>query len=185
MENDRLNTCSKILLGRPFLSTASAEIEVRSSLLTMQFDGEIVQFDVYKAIEQSNCITNVSSVNIFEPPMDEYAKHDFSDKLYRNLNFETVKVVKMDDASNMDSRSSCERLSQNLNIMLFQSKEFPSFSHVPNLKIKLPPDKLMSEEDVLLGNTKDLHKHRNSKKKVLSWTKRKKWRNYFSHFPEV
>ncbi|XP_052885333.1 uncharacterized protein LOC128293828 [Gossypium arboreum] len=34
-----------ILLGRPFLSTASTKIDVRSGTLTMEFDGEIVKFN--------------------------------------------------------------------------------------------------------------------------------------------
>ncbi|KAK8676299.1 hypothetical protein V6N13_034350 [Hibiscus sabdariffa] len=50
MENDRSNSSPKILLGPPFLSTANIKIEVRSGLLTMEFDGEDVKFNVYKAM---------------------------------------------------------------------------------------------------------------------------------------
>ncbi|KAL4339776.1 hypothetical protein GQ457_08G032950 [Hibiscus cannabinus] len=99
MENDQSNTSSEVLLGPPFLSTENTRIEVRSGLLIMEFDGEIMKFDVYK---------------------------------------------------------------------------------VPNLKIKLPPDKLMSKDFNLSENTKELHDQRIHQKEVLNWTKRNKWRKYFS-----
>ncbi|KAL4312393.1 hypothetical protein GQ457_01G017260 [Hibiscus cannabinus] len=177
MENDQSNTSSDILLGRPFLSTANTEIEVRSGLLTMEFDGEKVKFDVYKPMEHPSSMPNVNCVNTFEPSVD---KHDSSDKLYRNLNVETVKEREMDITSNVDSRPSCKELSENLNFMLCQSKKFSSISQVPNLDIKLSPDKLFNKDDILPENTKDLHDHKVSQKEVLSWTKRKKWREYFS-----
>ncbi|XP_052483050.1 uncharacterized protein LOC128036182 [Gossypium raimondii] len=50
MEDDNSTKLSDILLGRPFLSTASAKIDVRSGTLTMEFDGEIVKFNVYEAM---------------------------------------------------------------------------------------------------------------------------------------
>ncbi|KAK8636609.1 hypothetical protein V6N13_124351 [Hibiscus sabdariffa] len=177
MENDQSNTSSEILLSRPFLITANTKIEVRSGLLTMEFDGEIVKFDVYKPMEHPYSMSYVNCVNTFEPSVDE---HDSSNKFYRNLNVETVKAREMDIASNVDSRSSCKELTENLNSMHFQSKKFSSISQVPNLEIKLPPDKLINKDDVLLENTKDLHDQKIPQKEVLSWTERKKWREYFS-----
>ncbi|KAK8636607.1 hypothetical protein V6N13_124349 [Hibiscus sabdariffa] len=149
MENDQSNTSSKILLGCPFLSTENTEIEVRSGLLTMEFDGEIVKFDFYKAMEHPYSMPNVSCVNTFKPFVDEYDKHDFSDKLYRNLNVETVKAREMDIASNVDSRSSCKELSENLNLMLSQSKNFSSILQVPRA-FQLKIGQSQSEELVQL-----------------------------------
>ncbi|KAL4331831.1 hypothetical protein GQ457_07G011150 [Hibiscus cannabinus] len=120
MENDQSNTSSKILLGRPFLSTANTEIEVRSGLLTMEFDGEIVKFDVYKSMEHPYSMASVNCVNTFEPSINE---HSSSDKFYRNLNVEIIKAREMNIASNVDSRSSCKEISENLKFILFQSKK--------------------------------------------------------------
>ncbi|KAK8713007.1 hypothetical protein V6N13_148235 [Hibiscus sabdariffa] len=46
MENDRSNTSPEILLVQPFLSTTNMKIEVRSGLLTMEFDGEAPQVEL-------------------------------------------------------------------------------------------------------------------------------------------
>ncbi|KAL4334961.1 hypothetical protein GQ457_07G011140 [Hibiscus cannabinus] len=119
MENDQSNTSSEILLRCPFLSTTNANIEVRSGLLTMEFDGEIVKFDVYMSMEHPYSMPSVNCVNTFEPSIDE---HSSSDKFYRNLNVETVKASEMDIASNVDSRSACKEISENLNFMFFNPK---------------------------------------------------------------
>ncbi|XP_016667425.1 uncharacterized protein [Gossypium hirsutum] len=50
MEEDNTLGSSDILLGRPFLSTASTKIDVHSRTLTMEFEGEIVKFNVYDTI---------------------------------------------------------------------------------------------------------------------------------------
>ncbi|KAK8682456.1 hypothetical protein V6N13_054844 [Hibiscus sabdariffa] len=125
MENDQSNTSSEILLGRPFLSTTNTQIEVRIGLLTMEFDGEIVKFDVYKPMEHPYSMPNVNCINTFESSVNEYDVHDSSDKFYRNLNVETVKTREMDIASNVDSRLSCEELSEILNLMFFNLKNSP------------------------------------------------------------
>ncbi|KAL4331979.1 hypothetical protein GQ457_07G011100 [Hibiscus cannabinus] len=109
MENDQSNTSLEILLGLQFFSTANIEIEVRSGLLTMAFDGEIVKFDVYKSMEHPYSMPSVNCVNTFKPSIDE---HSSSDKFYMNLNVETVKAREMDIASKVDSRSSCNEISR-------------------------------------------------------------------------
>ncbi|XP_052481156.1 uncharacterized protein LOC105800930 [Gossypium raimondii] len=50
MEEDNTPGSSNLLLGRPFLSTANTKIVVRSGTLMMEFNGEIVKFNVYDAI---------------------------------------------------------------------------------------------------------------------------------------
>src|SRR5437764_917810 len=42
MEND--NSAAPILLGRPFLATSRAKIDVHSGNITLEFDGEVVSF---------------------------------------------------------------------------------------------------------------------------------------------
>ncbi|KAK8624402.1 hypothetical protein V6N13_065747 [Hibiscus sabdariffa] len=50
MKNDRTYNSPEILLGRPFLGTVNVKIEVRSGLLTLECDGGITKFNVYKAM---------------------------------------------------------------------------------------------------------------------------------------
>ena len=49
MENGDQTT--PILLGRPFLKTCKTKIDVYSGTLTMEFDGEIVKFNIYDAMK--------------------------------------------------------------------------------------------------------------------------------------
>ncbi|KAK5786532.1 hypothetical protein PVK06_041169 [Gossypium arboreum] len=66
MKDDNSTNSSNILLGMPFLSTASVKIDVRSETLTMEFDGEIVKFNVYEAMGHLNSLLNISSIDILD-----------------------------------------------------------------------------------------------------------------------
>jgi len=39
-----------ILLGRPFLKTSRTKIDVHSRALTIEFDGEIIKFNIFDAM---------------------------------------------------------------------------------------------------------------------------------------
>ena len=39
-----------ILVGRPFLKTSRIKIDVHVGTLTMQFDGEIIKFNIFDAM---------------------------------------------------------------------------------------------------------------------------------------
>ncbi|XP_012442162.1 uncharacterized protein LOC105767194 [Gossypium raimondii] len=67
MEEDSTPGSSDLLLGRPFLSTTSTKIDVRSGTLTMEFDGEIVKFNVYDAISHPTEILSAPELEL-EPP---------------------------------------------------------------------------------------------------------------------
>ncbi|KAG8473435.1 hypothetical protein CXB51_035626 [Gossypium anomalum] len=94
MEDDNSTNSSDILLGRPFLSTASAKIDVRSGTLTMEFDGEIVKFNVYGAMGHPNSLLNISSIDILDCLTQSYSEyHDFDELktvLYRNINMDAL-----------------------------------------------------------------------------------------------
>ena len=51
MEDDASLNPNPILLGRPFLKTAKTKIDVDKGILTMEFDGETTEFDVFKEIK--------------------------------------------------------------------------------------------------------------------------------------
>ncbi|XP_027164730.1 uncharacterized protein LOC113764887 [Coffea eugenioides] len=50
MEDDNSNS-SPILLGRPFLKTARTKIDVFTGTLTMEFDGDVIKFNIYDAMK--------------------------------------------------------------------------------------------------------------------------------------
>ncbi|XP_020555064.1 uncharacterized protein LOC105178691 [Sesamum indicum] len=50
MREDNSPNSTSILLGRPFLKTARTKIDVHSGSLTMEFDGEIIRFNIYESM---------------------------------------------------------------------------------------------------------------------------------------
>ncbi|GER32025.1 retropepsin-like protein [Striga asiatica] len=57
--NDRTPISTPILLGRPFLNTAQTKIDVREGTLTMEFDGNVIRFNIFDAMkfpESDHCV---------------------------------------------------------------------------------------------------------------------------------
>ncbi|XP_052885234.1 uncharacterized protein LOC128293767 [Gossypium arboreum] len=80
MEEDNTTGSLNLLLGRPFLSTASTKIDVRSGTLTMEFDGEIMKFNVYDAISHPSEILSVNHVDMIDSLVDETFEWIYEDK---------------------------------------------------------------------------------------------------------
>ena len=64
MENG--DQTAPILLGRPFLKTSKTKIDVHSGTLTMEFDGEIVKFNIYVAMKYPGDDTPVYSIDVID-----------------------------------------------------------------------------------------------------------------------
>lgn len=47
MENDTSTNPTSIILGKPFLKTKYTRIEVREGTLTMEFDEDIITFNIF------------------------------------------------------------------------------------------------------------------------------------------
>ncbi|KAA3472857.1 hypothetical protein EPI10_023282 [Gossypium australe] len=80
MVEDNTPGSSDILLRQLFLSTSSTKIGVRSEILTMEFDGEIVKFNVYDAISHLSEILNVNRVDIIDSLVRETFESPYEDK---------------------------------------------------------------------------------------------------------
>ena len=50
MEDEHSSKSVPLLLGRPFLKTVRTMIDVANGILTMEFDGQKIQFDIYIAM---------------------------------------------------------------------------------------------------------------------------------------
>ncbi|CAH9106755.1 unnamed protein product [Cuscuta epithymum] len=66
MGNDDQTT--PILLGRPFLKTAKTKIDVSSGSLTLEFNDQKVEFNIFDSTKQQIKDQSLSSLNVFEPP---------------------------------------------------------------------------------------------------------------------
>ncbi|XP_012440164.1 uncharacterized protein LOC105765540 [Gossypium raimondii] len=97
MEDNNSANSSDILLGRPFLSTVQIKIDVRSGILTMEFDREVVKFNVYEAMNRSSMISNVSNIDIIDPLIDLHLEYHDEDELCtvlcRSLNFDAMEEL--------------------------------------------------------------------------------------------
>ncbi|KAK4590247.1 hypothetical protein RGQ29_020688 [Quercus rubra] len=79
MENGDQTT--PILLGRPFLKTSKTKIDVYSGTLTMEFDGEIVKFNIYDAIKYPDDDNLVYSIDVIDSLAQEVFELDGKDGL--------------------------------------------------------------------------------------------------------
>ncbi|KAL9241866.1 hypothetical protein vseg_015926 [Gypsophila vaccaria] len=71
MEHDK--HAAPILLGRPFLKTASTKIDVSSGSLTMESDGQVVKFNIYDSMRYPSDEHSVNFVDV----LDSYVQNVF------------------------------------------------------------------------------------------------------------
>ncbi|XP_075479426.1 uncharacterized protein LOC142520310 [Primulina tabacum] len=72
MEKDVLN--SQILLGRLFLKTSKSVIDVNSGTLTMEFDGEIVKFNIYDTMKYPVSESTINTLDLANQLSQENSK---------------------------------------------------------------------------------------------------------------
>lgn len=51
MDENVAPSCATILFGRPFMKTIKTEINIDQSILLIEFDGDIVEFNIYHAMK--------------------------------------------------------------------------------------------------------------------------------------
>ena len=54
-----------ILLGRPFMKTANTTINVTSGKLTMEFDGDVIEYNIYDMKPIND--TSLCNINVINP----------------------------------------------------------------------------------------------------------------------
>ena len=79
MENGDQTT--HILLERPFLKTSKTKIDVHSGTLTMEFDNEIVKFNIYDAMKYPDDDNPVYSIDVIDSLAQEAFELDGKDGL--------------------------------------------------------------------------------------------------------
>ncbi|XP_071902741.1 uncharacterized protein [Coffea arabica] len=71
MGDERSLNSSPILLGRPFLSTARIKIDVNEGILSIEFDGEIANFNIFDAMKYLEESNSVFTLSVIEPLVQE------------------------------------------------------------------------------------------------------------------
>ncbi|XP_012461378.1 uncharacterized protein LOC105781382 [Gossypium raimondii] len=87
MEDEHSTNSSNILLWRPFLSTTQTTIDVRNGILIMEFDGKVVKFNVYEAMNRPNFdpIEELEEWITFEESVHETVAHMKAPHLQKDL----------------------------------------------------------------------------------------------------
>ncbi|XP_073138916.1 uncharacterized protein [Henckelia pumila] len=79
MKNNDLN--SAIFLEIPFWKTSKSIIDVNNDTLTMEFDGEIVKFNIFDTLKIPGCESVVNNIEINDHLSQEHTKDVNEDKL--------------------------------------------------------------------------------------------------------
>ncbi|KAJ7949905.1 Retrovirus-related Pol polyprotein [Quillaja saponaria] len=81
MEDDHSHTSTPLLLGRPFLKTARTKIDVFSGTLFMEFDGNVVQFNILEAKKFQGDKQYVMCLDVIDINVQQVFDLSGSDKL--------------------------------------------------------------------------------------------------------
>ncbi|XP_052622559.1 uncharacterized protein LOC111893635 [Lactuca sativa] len=103
--DDDSPSSSSILLGRPFLKTSKTKIDVYNGTLSMEFDGEVINFNVHEAKKTPFDVQSVNFVNLINPSTkkglnlsnNEFIELVLSRKLDRDKAKELAKKFDMDN----------------------------------------------------------------------------------------
>ncbi|XP_021719104.1 uncharacterized protein LOC110686822 [Chenopodium quinoa] len=135
-----------LLLGRPFLTTSKTKIEVHEGNLTMEFDGEMIKFNIFDAMKYPNDINNVCSIDSFDACdwMAQDVFYEWCENLFANGVFGDVKKTELVDSfvasSNViesDVSNGCEK-----SLPSVVPKLIPSIVKPPELELKPLPSNM-------------------------------------------
>ena len=155
MGDDDHPSSSSILLGRPFLKTARTKIDVYNGTLSMEFDGEVINFNIYEAMRYPSDVHCINFVDIIQPLTEkcfELTNHDLLELvLSRNFDSKSVKEIaenfKLDEelleiVESMEEKKKIRYDNSNVKLPISDTKLLPSVVQAPKLELKTLPDHL-------------------------------------------
>ncbi|KAH9783668.1 hypothetical protein KPL71_009411 [Citrus sinensis] len=96
MEEDNSSNFAPILLGRPFLKTARTKMDVHKRTLTMEFGGEVIEFNMNDAMKYPSEEHSVFSVDVINPIVQEVFYKEktktFHDRMILRKEFSVVEI---------------------------------------------------------------------------------------------
>ncbi|KAI3511713.1 hypothetical protein L1887_18870 [Cichorium endivia] len=166
MEDDDSPNSSSILLGRPFLKTAKTKIDVDSGTLTMEFDGEIINFNIYDVMRYPTDVSSINFLDVIEPLIDECFELTNDDSLAivlsKSINKDAAKELnekfKLEEeiteiVNFMDNNKIIRYKAPRIDLPISDTKLLPSVLQAPKLVLKTLPHHL---KYAYLGENKTL-----------------------------
>ncbi|XP_052622464.1 uncharacterized protein LOC128127806 [Lactuca sativa] len=142
-----------ILLGRTFLKTARTKIDVYDGTLSMEFDGEVINFNIYDAMHYPDDVSTLNFIDVIEPLSAEYFeianRESLALVLHRYLSINVAQVILenyvvdrevQEMAAHMDQQRKLRYGTQTLKLPISNSKLFPSVVKAPILELKTLPE---------------------------------------------
>ena len=149
MGDDDNSTSSSILLGIPFLKIAKTKIDVDNGTLSMEFDGEVINFNICEGIKKPSGVQSLNFVDIIQPFKEEDFKisnhkmqvsildRDLEEEEPRKLTkkFKFVEEL-MEIATSKNKRKKARREAPDLKPSNINSKFFPMIVQEQKLELK-------------------------------------------------
>ncbi|KAJ9536912.1 hypothetical protein OSB04_029645 [Centaurea solstitialis] len=133
LEENNTSKAGMILLGRPFLKTARTKIDVFDGTLTMEFDGDIIKFNIYDAMRYPSDVSSLCFVDIIE---------SLSDTMFDLSNEDVLEVILDRDLTNGRRPSKPRYEVAKIDLPLSHTRLLPSIEQAPELELKSLPDHL-------------------------------------------
>ncbi|KAE8671398.1 ocs element-binding factor 1-like [Hibiscus syriacus] len=154
MQKDDYSKSTSILLGRTFLKIARTKIDVNDGTLIMEFDGEIIKFNIYETMRCPSDVSSVFVMDVIDPLAQETFDQNEDDKLKDtlNMNFTSeglqgimkkyVMDLDLQDAiQELESLKLMRKQDSNINVPhLFFIFYAPSEECAPPAVLSTPPD---------------------------------------------
>ena len=151
MEHD--SHATPILLGRPFLKTASTKIDVSNGSLTMESDGQVVNFNIYDAMKYCRDDHHCFAIDTHEPLVqdvfDFYGSDELQVALDNSLVYDDLEISISDDLKEVVASLNAHEAfpimptySKAIPLTLPREKLLPSIVQAPVVELKPLPDHL-------------------------------------------
>ena len=87
MEDDKSSNSAPILLGKPFLKWPRKKIDVSNDTLTMEFDSEIINFNIFDAmkypIDCHSCLS-IDIIDVLSQQAIDFSGRDVTEMVINN-----------------------------------------------------------------------------------------------------
>ncbi|XP_019178326.1 PREDICTED: uncharacterized protein LOC109173541 [Ipomoea nil] len=167
MEEDNSTNSSLISLGRPFLKTSRTKIDVHEGTLTMEFDGELIKFNIYNAMKYPDDVSSVSLVDVVDPFVQKisYLTDNNALEVALNLNLTpdgwkkimnkfSLNFDLQDIVHELESLKPMKYNAYYIELPIYDTKLLPSVVQAPKIELKPLPDHLkyafLGDEETLL-----------------------------------